>query len=143
MKKQAFYILAALTVMATAAITQAYGQWVSASRFDVPFDFTVSGQRFPAGSYIVERGQRLALIRSIGDGPYATFVTVPSLIRVAPEQSQLVFVSCGDHYRLQKVLTAGLETVSEVLKTKRERRLERGLEASGTETQRVVLVACR
>ena len=56
MKKQAFYILAALTVMATAAISQAYGQWVYASKFDVPFDFTVSGQRFPAGSYIVERG---------------------------------------------------------------------------------------
>src|SRR5215471_299097 len=108
MKKQAFYILAALTVMATAAISQAYGQWVYASKFDVPFDFTVSGQRFPAGSYIVERGRTFATIRSAGDGPYANFPTVPSPTRVAPEQSQLVFVRSGDHYRLQKLWTAGL-----------------------------------
>jgi hypothetical protein len=141
MKKQAFRILAALTVLATAAISQAYGQWVSASRFDVPFDFTISGQRFPAGSYIVERGRTLATIRSAGEGFCATFATVASLTRVAPEQSQLVFVRCGDHYRLRNMWTAGQEIGSEVLRTRSERRLERELEASGGKPERVVLVA--
>jgi hypothetical protein len=99
----------------------------------------VSGQKFPAGSYTVERGRYRATIRSAG--AFATFATVPSLTRVAPEQSQLVFTRCGDHYRLQKVWTAGLDTGSEVLKTKMERRLERELEARGTEVKQVILVA--
>jgi len=141
MKRQAFYVLAALTVMATAAISQAYGQWVDASKFNVPFDFTVSGHRFPAGSYIVGRGRYLATIRRAGEGTYATFLTVPSPTRVAPEQSQLVFVRCGDHYRLQKLWTGGQEIGSEVLKTRSERKLERELEARGAEIERVVLVA--
>ena len=110
-------------------------------QFNVPFDFTVSGHRFPAGSYIVGRGRYLATIRSAGDGPYATFATIPSPARVPTEQSQLVFVRCGDHYRLQKLWTAGQEIGSEVLKTKRERRLERELEVRGAEIERVVLVA--
>ena len=147
MKKQAFYILTALVLITGAAISQAYGQRVYSSTFDIPFDFSVRGKAFPAGSYTVGRGPGLNadifMIRSQDGNRYALCNSMPKQLQAVPEQSQLVFSRCGNSYRLREVRTAGLATGREVLRTKAERSLERELEASGTRVEPVVIAAAR
>jgi hypothetical protein len=147
MKKQAFYILTALVLITGAAISQAYGQRVYSSTFNIPFDFSVRGKAFPAGSYTVGRAPGLNadmfMIRSEDGNQYALCDSMPKQLQAAPEQSQLVFSRCGNSYRLREVRTAGLATGREVLRTKRERSLERELEATGTKVEPVVIAAAR
>jgi hypothetical protein len=144
MKKQAFYILTALTFITMAGISQAYGQVSYASKYDIPFDFSIRGHKFPAGTYIVERSPLphfALLIRSTDGNSSSMFPVIPMELRRAPNQSQLVFSRYGDRYLLRNVRTAGLDIGSEVLKTKSELRLERELAARGPAPEQVVLVA--
>jgi hypothetical protein len=123
MKKQAFYILTALTFITLAGISQAYGQVSYASKFDIPFDFSIRGHKFPAGSYIVERSPLphfALLIRSTHGNSSSMFPVVPMEFPRVPNQSQLVFSRFGDTYMLRNVRTAGLDMGSEVCRTKRE-----------------------
>ena len=147
MKKQVFYILTTLALITVAGASQAYGQWVYSSTFDIPFDFSIRGRSYPAGVYTVGRGPLaepdVLMISSNDRNRVALFRSMARQLKAAPQQSQLVFRRVGDHYRLEEVRTGGLAAGREVLKTKRERWAEQQLEARGAEGEQVVLVASR
>ena len=145
MKKQALHILIALTLMTMPAVTRAYGQVPSASKFNVPFDFKIGDKNLPAGSYIVERGPLSnpyqLLIRRVGGGPVAMFDTIAAQARVEPTHSQLVFGRYENTYYLRKVWTAGLSTGRELLKTNKERMPQRELAANAAVPRDLAIAA--
>jgi hypothetical protein len=147
MKKQAVYILAALTLITTAGISQAYGQHPSAGKFAIPFDFSIRGKTFPAGIYTVGRSSLpysgALLIRSWAGNRGSWFPVIQIESLVPREQSQLVFTRYGDTYCLRKVWSAGQDIGGYVVKTHAEQMLERKLEATAAKTEEMVVVARR
>ena len=97
---------------------------------DIPFDFSVSGQKLPAGKYWVSRAQE-----SIGDTvvqfqstdlhSVANRFSVPIVTFKSKKRGQLVFHRYGDQYFLSEVWPAGGGTGRAFLKTRAERELER------------------
>jgi hypothetical protein len=145
MRKQALYILITLTLTAVAVIRLAHAQNVFASKFYIPFDFSIRGKAFPTGRYVVERSSSpdsgFWVMRNERGNRGASFPVMQLESQAAPEQSQLVFAKYGDTYNLRKVWTAGQTTGYYVVKTNTERVMERKLEASLAGSEEVILVA--
>jgi hypothetical protein len=145
MRKQALYVLIALTLTTVPAIRPAHAQNVFASKFYIPFDFSIRGKPFPAGRYVVERSSSAEsgfwMIRNERGNRGASFPVMQLESQAAPNNSQLVFVKYGDTFYLRKVWTAGQTTGYYVVKTDTERMLERKLEGSVARGEEVILVA--
>jgi hypothetical protein len=145
MRKQAICILIALTLTTVAASRPAHADNVFASKFYIPFDFSIRGKSFPAGRYVVERGPSADsgfwMIRNERGNRGASFPVMQLESQAAPEQSQLVFARYGDTYYLRKVWTAGQTTGYYIVKTNTERITERKFEASVFRGEEVTLVA--
>ena len=137
--KHAFCLFATLTIIAVAGIGHANAQVLSPSRFDIPFDFTISGKTMPSGSYTVDwsslPSSGLLKIR-LG------YISRPnSTIKASIAAQELIFYRSVDGYSLRNVWSNGLEKGGEVPMTKKERRLQRELASKGTRIERVVVAA--
>ena len=97
-------------------------------RVNIPYSFVVSNTTLPAGKYVItvadEPDLNVLEIRSANAKTAVffetDFLTVPSL---AP-RTELVFDKIGDTYFLSKVFLQGHGGGNELLKSKRQRRLE-------------------
>ena len=103
---------------------------------DIPFDFTVTGQKLPAGKYWVGRaheasGDSVLQVSSIDGRSTANRFSIPVSTFRTKSRAELVFHRYGDQYFLSEVWPAGGGTGRAFLKTHGERDLERSARQNG------------
>lgn len=132
------FITAALLVMAmTAAGVSAHAQTLQYRlTADIPFDFSVTDKKLPAGKYWISRAQESAgdtvvQIMSTDGESIATRFSIPVVTFNPKNRGELVFHRYGDQYFLSEVWPAGGGTGRAFLKTHSERELRRNSRANG------------
>ena len=103
---------------------------------NIPFDFSVGGEKLPAGKYWISRAQQsngdtVVQIRSTDLHSNAIHFTIPVLASRPVKISSLVFHRYGDEYFLAEIWPVGSETGRELPKTRAERELARKAQDSG------------
>jgi len=103
---------------------------------NIPFDFSVGGEKLPAGKYWINRAQQsngdtVVQIRSTDLHSNLVRFTIPVLASVPAKNSSLVFRRYGEEYFLAEIWPMGSETGRELPKTRAERELARKVQDSG------------
>jgi len=103
---------------------------------NIPFDFSVGGEKLPAGKYWINRAQQsngdtVVQIRSTDLHSNLVRFTIPVLAAAPAKNSSLVFRRYGDEYFLAEIWPMGSETGRELPKTRAERELARKAQDSG------------
>jgi len=103
---------------------------------NIPFDFSVGGEKLPAGKYWINRAQQsngdtVVQIRSTDLHSNLVRFTIPVLASTPAKNSSLVFRRYGDEYFLAEIWPMGSETGRELPKTRAERELARKAQDSG------------
>ena len=126
------FITAALLAMAiTVAGVSAQAQTLQYGlTADIPFEFSVSGQKLPAGQYWISRAQQASgdtvlQIRSTDGHSTATRFSIPVVTFHPKKRGQLIFHKYGEQYFLSEVWPAAGERGRAFPKTNAERQLER------------------
>ena len=126
------FITAALLAMAiiTAGVSAQAQTLQYRLTVNIPFDFTVSGQKLPAGKYLVSRahesiGDTVVQIQNADGQPVANRFSVPIVTFKTKKRGELIFHRYNDQYFLSEVWPAGGGTGRAFLKTRAERDLER------------------
>ena len=138
MKKQAFRILAVLSLLLTmsAAIVHAQSK---RSTINIPFSFTVGHKTLPAGEYTVEpnRGNsdNVWLVESTTGHDSVVFTTGSVWTRETQEDTKLVFNNYDGQYFLSQIWSTGDNTGREL----RMPRLERQLAKSRIQREKVIV----
>ena len=132
------FITAALLVMAImTAGASAQAQTLQYKlTVDIPFDFSVSGQKLPAGKYWIGRahesiGDTVVQFQTTDMHSVANRFSVPIITFKAKKSGELVFHRYGDQYFLSEVWPSGGGTGRAFLKTHAERDLERSARDNG------------
>ena len=132
------FITAALLVMAImTAGASAQAQTLQYKlTVDIPFDFSVSGQKLPAGKYWIGRahesiGDTVVQFQTTDMHSVANRFSVPIITFKAKKTGELVFHRYGDQYFLSEVWPSGGGTGRAFLKTHAERDLERSARDNG------------
>ena len=120
---------------------------------DIPFDFSVSGQKLPAGKYWIGRAQNsigdtVVQIQSTDMHSVANRFSVPIVTFKSKKRGEVVFHRYDDQYFLSEVWPSGGGTGRAFLKTRTERKLarsarENGIAALKPETVTLVALAQR
>ncbi|HEU4931967.1 MAG TPA: hypothetical protein VFT48_07790 [Pyrinomonadaceae bacterium] len=126
------FITAALLAMAiTVAGVSAQAQTLQYRiTVDIPFEFSVSDQKLPAGKYWISRAQQssgdtvLQITSTDGHSTTNRF-SIPVVTFNPKKRGELIFHKYGDRYFLSQVWPAAGETGRAFLKTSAERTLER------------------
>jgi hypothetical protein len=97
---------------------------------DIPFEFSVSGKKLPAGEYWVSRAQEASgdavlQIKSTDGSSIATRFSIPIISFNPKNRGELIFHKYGEQYFLSEVWPAGASTGRAFPKTNAERNLER------------------
>ena len=128
-------LLAVMTVIAASvsANAQSLNYRLTAN---IPFDFSVGGEKLPAGKYWINRAQQsngdtVVQIRSTDLHSNLVRFTIPVLAAAPAKNSSLVFRRYGDEYFLAEIWPMGSETGRELPKTRAERELARKAQDSG------------
>ncbi len=126
------FITATLLVMAiTGAGVSAQAQTLQYRlTADIPFEFSVSDQKLPAGKYWIRRaqdasGDTVLQIKSIDGQATTNRFSIPVVTFNPKKRGELVFHKYGDQYFLSQVWPAAGETGRAFPKTHAERQLER------------------
>ena len=103
---------------------------------NIPFDFSVSGEKLPAGKYWVSRtnesiGDTVAQIQNADGRPVANRFSVPISTFKTKNRGELVFHRYGDQYFLSEVWPAGGGTGRAFIKTRAERDLAKSTHDNG------------
>jgi len=103
---------------------------------NIPFDFSVGGEKLPAGKYWISRAQQsngdtVVQIRSTDLHSNLARFTIPVLASAPAKNSSLVFRRYGDEYFLAEIWPMGSETGRELPRTRAERELARKAQDSG------------
>jgi len=103
---------------------------------NIPFDFSVSGKKLPAGKYWVSRAQQssgdtIVQIRSTDGHSNIIRLTIPVVSLDPTKNSLLVFHRYGEEYFLSEIWPVGGLTGRELPKSRAERDLERKTQDSG------------
>ena len=125
----------AMAIMAAGVSTQAQTLQYKLTA-DIPFEFSVSDQKLPAGKYWVSRahestGDTLLLIKRAEGHDVATRFSIPVVTLSPKKRGELIFHRYGDQYFLSEVWPAGGGTGRAFIKTHAERELERNARNNG------------
>ena len=128
-------LLAVMTIMAASAAVQAQTLEYRLTA-NIPFDFSVSGKKLPAGKYWVKRaqpssGDTVVQISSTDGQSNITRLTIPVITLRPMKEASLVFHRYGDEYFLSEIWPAGGGTGRELHKSQAERDLERKAQDNG------------
>lgn len=149
MKDQILKAFTMITVIAVlglvTTVVLANGQSQSLLKADIPFAFTIGDKTLEPGEYTVESifagGQGLRIRSRV---PNASMMRLTNSIETSktPQYGKLVFRRYGEHYFLAEVWRQGDRFGLELVKSRRERAIERerGQLAQST-FERVELVA--
>ena len=121
--------VATLGLFIMVAIASGYGQSLDPMHVKVPFQFTAAGETLPAGDYAIKalsNSTKVAMIRNEETSQAILVLTHPA-ISTASKDSRVVFHRYGDQYFLSSIWKAGDGTGSEVIKSRAERELEKGV----------------
>ena len=122
-------LLAVIMIVAASASVKAQSLQYKLTA-DVPFDFTVSDKKLPAGKYSISRAQTsngdlvLQIVSADGQKNISR-LTIPVITHKPMNQGTLVFNRYGNDYYLSEVWPAGGSTGRELLKSRTERELAR------------------
>ena len=134
-------VLLAALVASTAAASSSSRSVV----IQIPFDFIIAGKTLPAGQYIVTRStvassEGLSL-KGI-DRDTGVFVLTATLNSNEKQRdSKLVFHRYHDQYFLSEFWVVGEASGRGVIKSERERTLERELAKAGSKAERIAIIA--
>ena len=128
-------LLAAMIVIAASVSANAQSLQYRLTA-NIPFDFSVGGEKLPAGKYWINRAQQsngdtVVQIRSTDLHSNLVRFTIPVLASTPAKNSSLVFRRYGDEYFLAEIWPMGSETGRELPKTRAERELARKVQDSG------------
>jgi len=118
-------------IMMIAAIVPAKAQSLQYKlTANIPFDFTITNKKLPAGKYSVVRAQNSngdqVLLFSSADGhQQLSRLTIPVYARDVMKAGVLVFHQYGDEYFLTEIWPAGGQTGRALPKSRAERELQR------------------
>ncbi len=145
MKKQALAILAMASLSLMLAVVPAYADPDSEVRADIPFDFIVGNNTYPAGSYAVQYidPQGVFLIQIGEDGSRLIVLwrnTVPAK-SIHDNLPKLVFNRYGDQYFLTQVWAGGESNGREFRQLATERELAKEHLAGAVSVPEVVSIA--
>ena len=130
MKRQAFVILAPLSLFVMVTATSAYAQSNTRYRANIPFEFSVRDKILPAGQYVVSQIVRDTLRICSVDGSAAQVVlTIPTQSSETRDESTLVFNRYRDQYFLATIWPSGKHTGRAIHHSRAERELIRELTA--------------
>ena len=132
------FITAALLVAAiiTAGVSTQAQTLQNKLTVNIPFDFSVSGEKLPAGKYWVSRtnesiGDTVVQIQNADGRPVANRFSVPISTFKTKNRGELVFHRYGDQYFLSEVWPAGGGTGRAFIKTRAERDLAKSTRDNG------------
>ena len=103
---------------------------------NIPFDFSVAGEKLPAGKYWINRAQQsngdmVVQISSTDGHSNITRLTIPVFASKPAKSGKLIFNRYGDEYFLSEIWPAGGETGRGLHKSRAERELLRKAQNSG------------
>ena len=124
-----FGLLAVVLMIAAGATAQAQTLQYKVTA-NIPFDFTISDKKLPAGKYSVVRAQNSTgdqvLLFSSADGhQQLSRLTIPVYALDVMKEGVLVFHQYGDEYFLTEIWPAGGQTGRALPKSRAERELQR------------------
>jgi len=108
---------------------------------NIPFDFTITDKKLPAGKYSIVRaqnsnGDQVLQISSADGQQLLSRLTIPVIARDVVKQGVLVFRQYGDEYFLYEIWPAGGQTGRAFPKSRAERELQR--QGNDTKVAKVV-----
>ena len=124
-----FGLLAVILVIAAGAPAKAQSLGTKLT-VNIPFDFTVTDKKLPAGKYTIGRAQQangdlvIQISRVDGDESVAR-LTIPVITRDPANEGLLVFHQYEDQYFLYEIWPAGGHTGRALPKSRTERELEK------------------
>jgi hypothetical protein len=123
-----FGLFAAMVVMAAGATAKAQSLQYRLT-VNIPFDFTVTDKKLPAGKYSISRAQQsngdlVVQISSENGKESVARLTIPVVTREPANEGMLVFHQYEGEYFLYEIWPAGGQTGRALLKSRTERELE-------------------
>jgi len=130
-----FGLLAAMIVFAASVSANAQSLQYRLTA-NIPFDFSVAGQKLPAGKYWINRAQQgngdmVVQISSTDGHSNITRLTIPVSASNPAKHSSLIFRVYGDEHFLAEIWPVGSVTGRELPKSRAERELARKAQDSG------------
>lgn len=138
-------IFTALVLLATLVAASASARTSRSLVVQIPFDFHIAGKTLPAGTYVVERSTLASAeglsLRSVdkNQGAFVLTSTVQSNWRQS--ESRLVFNRYKDQYFLSQFWTSGEASGRALIKSDRERTVEREIARAGAKAERIAIIA--
>jgi hypothetical protein len=137
-------IFTALVLFVALIATSASARTSSSLVVQIPFDFMVAGKTLPAGQYQVERSTQASAeglsLRSV-DGKVGVFVLTSALqSNTRQSDSRLVFTRYHDQHFLSQLWTSGEAAGRALLKSDKERTMERELAKAGEKAESVTII---
>ena len=152
MKKQLIIVCVLLILAGALSVTSVRAQAGGQVKAEIPFSFTAGGKLLPAGTYIIYRrsaGEVEGLvIRNTNGSDAAMFNTRAGQPEESGSPARLVFNKYGDQYFLAEIFSNDGSTGHKLLKSRREREIEREIAQSSkgqsiAKTQAVVYLNSR
>jgi hypothetical protein len=129
-------VLCALTAGASAQSA------LMTKKVSVDFDFYAGKKLMPAGNYefklIPNNSHRLVQVRNTKTGAFSTIASVPNQNTNSAKPGEIKFNKYGDRYYLSRIRLGDSYVVHDIIKSKAERKLMRGLAMNTNEDQVVV-----
>ncbi len=114
---------------------------------NIPFSFIVGQKTLPAGEYTLEPNRKdsdyVWLVQRRDGHATALFTTMPVRASETQEEAKLVFHKYGEQYFLSQIWEAGESAGRALIKSNRERALERQTEKIAMTRETVTLIARR
>ena len=126
MRKQIFMLAASVVVLVTmAAATTAQAQTINQFTADIPFDFHVGGERFPAGEYTIRclnpsSDVKVLQLRKT-DGESSITLHTNSAAGRMNQKSRLVFSRYGNQYYFSQAWLGSESLGMQVVKSRQEK----------------------
>jgi hypothetical protein len=145
MKKQTLrrFTVLSFLLMLTAVTVSAQSERIRVT--NIPFSFIVGQKTLPAGEYTLEPNRKdsdyVWLVQSRDGHATALFTTMPVRASETQEEAKLVFHKYGEQYFLSQVWEAGESAGRVLIKSKRERSLERQMEKIAMSRETITLNA--
>jgi hypothetical protein len=135
MRKQVFRLLVGVIVWLVFGRAGAEAQSFQKMTVQVPFDFNIRDQHYPAGAYAVVREGPFLCLRD-GQGRRLNVLLAHSLVtRQVPTESKLVFVEYHGVHLLTQILWKGNSVGAEFVRAGREEEIARRLVPNVTSAQ--------
>ena len=126
MKKQMFMLAASVVVLVTmAAVTTTQAQTTNQFTADIPFDFHVGGEKFPAGEYTIRclnpsSDVKVLQLRKT-NGESSVMLHTNSIIGRINRNSRLVFNRYGNQYFLSQAWLVSESLGMQAVKSRQEK----------------------